>query len=216
MSFIDKGRLEESIKKAIERSKKRRFRQTVEMIIVLRDVDPKSPEGRIRETIFLPHGLGKDAKVCVVAEGDMALKAKELGLPRVLGKSDLQGMSRKEAKKVAEECDWVLVRTDLMALAGRILGPALGPRGKIPVPVPPNADIASFVERYRKAVFMRNKDQPQVMVPIGTEDMDPKELAENAQRVLAALEPRLRNPLHNIAKIVVKTTMGPPVEVSVR
>ncbi len=215
MSFMDKKVLAEAIRKAMERSKKRGFKQTVEMVVVLRDIDPKSPEGRIRETVFLPHGRGKDAEICVVAEGDMALKAKEMGL-RVLGKQDLQAMSRKEAKKVAERCDWVLVRTDLMALAGRVLGPALGPRGKIPVPVPPNADIKAFAERYRKAVFMRNKDQPQLMVPIGSEDMDPEKIAENAQRVLAALEPRLRSPAHNIAKIVVKTTMGPPVEVKMR
>ncbi len=216
MSFIDKEVLKESLRKALERSKKRRFKQTVEMTIVLRDIDPKSPEGRFRETVILPHGRGKDARICVVAEGDMALKAKNMGLPRVLGKNDLQGMSRKEAKKIAEECDWVLVRTDLMPLAGRILGPALGPRGKVPVPVPPNADIGVFVERYKKAVYMRNKDQPQLMVPIGTEDMDPEKLAENAQRVLAAIEPKLRSPTHNIARIIVKTSMGPPVEVPLR
>ncbi len=216
MSFVDKTVLADAIKKSIQLAKPRRFKQSVELIVVLKDVNPKSPEGRIREVVFLPHGLGKDVKVCVVAEGDMALKAKELGLPRVIDKAELQGISRKEAKKIAQECDWVLVRTDLMPLAGRILGPALGPRGKAPIPVPPNADIAAMVERYKSAVSLRTKDQPQVMCKIGVEDMDPEKLAENALKVLSALETKLPNPRNNIAKIIVKTTMGPPVEVPLR
>ncbi|GBF09756.1 50S ribosomal protein L1, partial [Aeropyrum pernix] len=67
----------------------------------------------------------------------------------------------------------VLVGADLMGLAGRILGPALGPRGKAPVPVPPNASIKDLIERYKAAVWVRIRNQPQVMARIGTEDMSP-------------------------------------------
>ncbi len=209
-------KLEEAIRKCIECSEKRNFKQAVEMIVVLRDVDPRTPEGRIREIVILPHKPNKDVKICVVADGDMALKARESGAYKVLTKEDLQGMSRKEAKKVAQECDWVLVRADMMPLAGRTLGPALGPRGKIPVPVPPNADIAAMIERYKAAVLIRTKDHPVVMCRIGTEDMEPSKLVENALRVLSTLEEKLKNPAHNIARIVVKTTMGPPVEVELK
>ena len=89
----------------------------------------------------------------------------------------------------------------------------LGPRGKIPVPVPPNADISVFINRYKSAVLIRNKDQPQIMAPIGTEDMSPDDLVENAEAILSTLETKLPNGAHNIAKVIVKTTMGPPVPV---
>ncbi|WFO75849.1 50S ribosomal protein L1 [Desulfurococcaceae archaeon MEX13E-LK6-19] len=213
MPVVSKEQLVEAIKKAIETSPKRNFKQSIEMIIVLRDVDPRSPEGRIRETIFLPKGISKEVKVCVVADGEMVEKAKEAGAYRVITKSELQSLGKKEAKKIAQECDWVLVRTDLMAQAGRILGPALGPRGKIPVPVPPAADIKTIIERYKRAVFIRTKDQPQIMCRIGAEDMNPDDIAENALSVLSAIEAKLRTPTYNIAKVIVKTTMGPPIEV---
>ncbi len=217
MSFIAKDWLVRAIEEAIAASPPRNFKQSVEMIVVLRDIDPRTPEGRIREIVILPHPPRKETKICVVADGDMALKAREIA-HRVITRDDLQEMSgnKKAAKKIAQECDWVLVKTDLMPIAGRILGPALGPRGKIPVPVPPNADITLFAKRYRSAVVIRTKDQPQVMCRIGTIDMKPEEIAENAQAVLQTLEGKLKNPQYNIAKIVVKTTMGPPVEVKLR
>jgi len=214
MVVISKDKIVEAVKKALENSVKRRFKQSVELIVVLRDIDPRSPEGRIRETIFLPKEIKKEVRICVVADGETAVKAKEAGAYKVITKAELTGIDRKTAKKIAQECDWVLVRTDLMALAGRILGPALGPRGKIPVPVPPTADIASVMNRYKRAVFVRIKDQPQIMCRIGTEDMDPEEIAENALAVLSTLEAKLPNPAHNMSKIIIKTTMGPPVEVS--
>ncbi|RLG84576.1 MAG: 50S ribosomal protein L1 [Thermoprotei archaeon] len=216
MPVVSKEELVDAIKKAIDNSVKRKFKQSVEMIIVLRDVDPRTPEGRIRETIFLPKGVNKDVKICVVADGEMAIKAREAGAHRVITRSELQSIDKKTAKKIAQECDWVLVRTDLMAFAGRILGPALGPRGKIPVPVPPTADIVSVMKRYERAVLVRTKDQPQIMCRIGTEDMDPEDIAENALAVLSSVESKLKMPSHNIAKIIIKTTMGPPIEVKRR
>ncbi len=217
MSFVPKEALVKAIEEAIAAAPPRKFKQSVELIVVLRDVDPRTPEGRIREVIILPHRPKKNVKICVVADGDMAVKAREVA-DRVITREELQAIAgnKKEAKKIAEFCDWVLVKTDLMPLAGRILGPALGPRGKIPVPVPPTANIAALVERYRSAVLVRTKDQPQLMCRIGTEDMAPEEIAENALAVLQTIEGKLKNPQYNIAKILVKTTMGPPVEVKIR
>jgi len=205
--------LREALVKAIEFTPERKFKQTVELIVVFKDVDPKSAEGRIRETTFLPKGLGKERSICVVADGEMALKARESGAKIVLTSEELRGIDKKSAKKIAQQCDWVLVKTDLMSLVGRVLGPALGPRGKIPVPVPPNADIQAFIKRYSSAVLVRNKDQPQVMVPIGVEDMSVEDLVENAEAVLSILESKLPNGVQNIAKVLVKTTMGPPIPV---
>lgn len=211
MPMPTREQLKEAIVKAIKYSPKRKFKQSVELIVIFKDIDPKSPEGRIRETIVLPKGRGKDLNICVVADGEMAQKAREQGVKRVIYGDELRNISRKEAKKIAQECDWVLIRTDYMALAGRILGPALGPRGKIPVPVPPNADIGVFVKRYKSTILIRNKDQPQIKAPIGTEDMSPDDLVENAEAILSLLETKLPNGAHNIARIIVKLTMGPPI-----
>jgi len=208
--LVDEALLERGVKEAVERSRKRNFKESVDMIVVLKDIDLKGPEGRIREVVELPHAPKKEVKICVVAHGDLALQAKKMGLT-VVTRDELQQMDKKAAKKLAKRCDWVLVQTDLMGIAGKVLGPALGPRGKAPVPLPPNAPLEAFVKRYSKSVNLRIRKQPQVMCSIGTEDMDPKELAENAAAVLGALERKLPNPQNQIAKVIVKTTMGPPV-----
>jgi len=212
LALVAKESLVEAVRRALELGKRRRFKQSVDLIVVLKDVDIRSPEGRLREVVFLPHKPRKEARICVVAEGDMAIKARELGVP-VYGRTDLQEMrqNRKLAKKVAQQCDWVLIRVDLMGLAGGVLGPALGPRGKAPTPVPPNADIAELVERYKRAVWVRTRNQPQVMCRVGTEDMSPEEIAENIEAVLNTIIQRLGR--QRIGRVIIKKTMGIPVEV---
>ncbi len=213
--IVNQEALERAISQALELAKKRNFKESVDLTIVLKDINLKGPEGRIKEVVELPYPPNKEVKICVVADGELALKAQKMGL-RVITKEELQQMDKKAAKKVAQQCDWVLVKVDLMGLAGKILGPALGPRGKAPVPLPPNAPLEAFVKKYSKSVNLRIRKQPQVMCRIGTEDMDVKQLAENANTVISALERKLPNPQNQIAKVIVKTTMGPPVLVSQR
>jgi len=202
-----------SIKKALEISEKRNFKQSVELIVVLKDVDLKSPSAKIREVVFLPKGRGRDAKICVVGDGDFLEAAKEGGAYLAISSSDLKSIDKKQAKKIASTCDWILVRSDLMGVAGRVLGPALGPRGKVPVPVPPGANIKALISRYKNAVLVRVKDQPQIMTAIGTEDLPVEDLVENALAVLSLIESKLPAGSANIKQVYVKTTMGAPVTV---
>ncbi|MEM3926249.1 MAG: 50S ribosomal protein L1 [Desulfurococcaceae archaeon] len=214
MPEYTKQMLVEAISKAIQLGgNKRNFKQSVEMIIILRDLDIKSQAGKIRESVLLPKGRGKDLKICVVTEGEAVEEIKAAGALMVLTPNDLQNMNKKQAKKIAASCDWLLVKQSLMGLVGRVLGPALGPRGKIPMPLPPSANLKALINRYKNTILVRIKDQPQISVSIGTEDMSAEDLAENALAVLSTLRTRLPSGEANINHIVFKTTMGTPVEV---
>lgn len=210
-------KLVSAIKEAKERSKPRRFKQSVELIIKLRDVDVKKPENRINMTVPLPHPPpNKLARVAVFATGDLALKAKEAGVDAVIDRDDIAKIAseKKEAKKIARSYDFFYAQPDMMPLIGRMLGRYLGPRGKMPEVLPPTADVKAMVDRAKRSIRLRIRDQPLVMCRIGTEDQSEKELAENASEVINALlrkfEPR------NIERMYVKLTMGPPVEVSLK
>ncbi|NIQ04670.1 MAG: 50S ribosomal protein L1, partial [Candidatus Korarchaeota archaeon] len=74
---LEKEKVIEAIKEAKEKAKKRNFTQSVELILNLKDIDMKSPEGRIREQIELPHPTPEEMnKLCIIAKGELALKAK--------------------------------------------------------------------------------------------------------------------------------------------
>ncbi|MEM0002244.1 MAG: 50S ribosomal protein L1 [Desulfurococcaceae archaeon] len=214
MSLPSKDILAKYISKAIDLGKGRNFKQSVELVIVLKDVDIKSQQLKIREVVYLPKGRGKEAKVCVVCDPDIAEGVKEAGAHRIILSTELRELNKKQAKKIASECDWILVKPDLMGTVGRVLGPALGPRGKIPVPLPSGGAVKALVSRYKNTVLVRIKDQPVIMTIIGSEDMNPEDLAENAIAVLSAIESKLPARFANIGKLIFKTTMGIPVEVS--
>ncbi|MCD6324521.1 MAG: 50S ribosomal protein L1 [Desulfurococcales archaeon] len=209
---LSKEVLEDAIRKAIELGSGRRFKQSVELQVVFKGVNPKDPEIKFREAVYLPKGAGKPSKIVVVADGEMLLKAREAGID-AYSSEEIKGMSKRQIKKLARQYDFVLVKADLMAQMGRILGPALGPRGKAPIPVPANADIAVIAKRYSNSVRLRNKEQAWVGCRIGTEDMSPSDLAENALAVIERIRAKYKRPFETTTKLYVKTTMGVPVEV---
>ncbi|RLI13889.1 50S ribosomal protein L1 [Candidatus Bathyarchaeota archaeon] len=211
---IDEERIIEALREMRARTKPRGFKQSVELLVNLRDIDLRKPENRIRELVELPNGLGKEAKVCVIASGDAALRARKAGLD-VLDKAELESMAgdKKRAKKLAKQYDFFVAEAPLMPLIGRVLGPVLGPRGKMPTPVPSTADFTAIVEKLKKTVRVVAWKSPNVYCRVGTEDMDDKALAENINAVIKVLEDKLPRGLKNIKSVYVKMTMGPAVEV---
>jgi large subunit ribosomal protein L1 len=100
-----------------------------------------------------------------------------------------------------------------MALVGKTLGPVLGPRGKMPIPVPSTADIAALLAKHRNTVIVRMRNQPIIQVSVGSEKMSEDELFDNIQAVLRVLEGKLKRGLKNIKLAYVKTSMGVPVKI---
>lgn len=213
MPAISKDTLVNVIARALESGTEKKFKQSVELVIVLKDIDLKSQQVKIREPVHLPRGRGKDLKICVVGDSEMVEVAKAEGAYMAMLGDDVKGLNKKQAKKIASTCDWVLVKPEFMGTVGRVLGPALSPRGKVPVPAPSSSALKSMIARYKNTVLVSLRNQPQIMVPIGTEDMKPEDLAENALAVLSTVESKLPAGSANIGKVVVKTTMGIPVEV---
>lgn len=214
---LDQKAIVKAIKEAKERSKKRNFTQSLELILNLKDIDVKSSEGRIRERIELPFpSPDKSNKICVIATGELALKAKRAKANLVIGKEELGELAgnKKDLRKVANEYDFFLAEAPLMPLVGKVLGSTLGPRGKMPVPVPPAADIADLIKRYRKMVSVRARNQPVLQCRVGTESMKEDEIAENIQAVLRVVERKLKRGMKNVKSIHLKTSMGAPVKVT--
>jgi len=196
---------------------KRKFSQSIELVVKLREVDLKKPENRINETISLPNPPEKALKVCVIASGDLGTRAKAAGADMLLSRQEVDSLSKdkKAARKLAQDYDFFIAEAPLMPIVGRALGSFLGPRGKMPTPVPPNAAIDQIVSGHRKMVRVRMREQPVLQCRVGTESMPDEKLVENIQAVVSRIEQKLERGFKNIGEILVKTTMGRPVKVAI-
>jgi large subunit ribosomal protein L1 len=185
------------------------------MILDITEIDMKAPEGKIQEIVELPHATGKPNKICVIAQGEFAVKAKNSQADKVIDRADLEALNgkKKELRKLGSTYDVFISEAPLMPLVGRILGPVLGPRGKMPIPVPPNADIAPILNKHRKTVVVRMRSQPIIQVSVGSQQMKDEELVDNTMTVLRVLDGKLKRGLKNVKYAFFKTSMGEPVKI---
>ncbi|MBM3906089.1 MAG: 50S ribosomal protein L1 [Thaumarchaeota archaeon] len=211
--MINEAELAKMIKDAKDADKERKFKQTLEMYVILKDIDVKKGFA-MNETIQLPKKLSKPTTVCVMAGGDMGLKAKSANADRVVSGDELNilAANKREARKFINNYDFFLADTQLMTTVGKVLGQLLGPRGKMPIPVPFNAPIESFLDRFRSSIRVKVKNSLSMSCKIGDESMDDGDLAANAHAVLNAIEKKLPSGDKNIRRIIVKTSMGKPVK----
>tara|TARA_Y100000746_G_scaffold203653_1_gene189810 strand:+ start:230 stop:928 length:699 start_codon:yes stop_codon:yes gene_type:complete len=209
---IASNKVNQVIEDALKSDKERKFVETVEVAINLRDVDLQNPQKRINAEVALPHGRGRPSRVAVFAQGEMAVISKKI-VDTVLGPEQIDELSenKREAKKLADKFDFFVAETGLMATIGKSLGVVLGPRGKMPRPIPPQADIERIIKSLTNLVPVRSKDRPTFHVPFGNVSMSQDQLAENLETILKRVESTLDRGSDNISSIWVKTTMGKSV-----
>ena len=205
-----------AVKEVKSKSTERKFSQSIDLAINLQNIDMKKPEGRISERIELPYSAGKELKVCVIATGEMAFNAKKAGASFVLDRAALEALvgDKKKQKEIAKKYDLFIAQAPMMALVGKSLGASLGPRGKMPTPVAPNADIKEQIEKHKKIVSIRMRGQPVIQCRVGNEEMADEEIAENIQTIVRRLEGKLKRGINNFKNVYLKTSMGSSVKVA--
>ncbi|MHA2055713.1 MAG: 50S ribosomal protein L1 [Candidatus Hodarchaeales archaeon] len=212
------NQLEKAISDAKSQSKERKqrkFIETVEISVGLRDIDLKNPSNRINLEALVPNDLGGNLSVAVFAEGDVAIKSKESGL-QTFSRQEIEQLSKepKQAKKVANQYAFFLAEPPLMGIVARFLGKILGPRGKMPKPIPPRVDLERFVERYNRTVQLRLKATPVINAKIGKANLEDEALTANANAIIQTLVGKLPKGVTQIKSVSIKTTMGPSTKVS--
>lgn len=195
---------------------KRKFSQSIELVVRLREVDLKKPENRINEAIALPNPPEKALRICVIASGDLGTRAKAAGADMLVTRQEIENLAKdkKTARKLAQDYEFFIAEAPLMPLVGRALGSFLGPRGKMPTPVPPNAAIDQVISNHRKMVRVRMREQPVLQCRVGTEAMPDEKLVENIQAVVSRIEQKLERGFKNVGEILLKATMSKPVKLT--
>jgi len=212
---MDMKKIVASLDELKGKTQKRKFKQSIELIMPLRDLDLKDPANRINELIELPNPGKNGAKVCIFAAGELAVNAKRNDIDMIFGREDILelGKDRKAAKKRLSGYDFFISEAQLMPLVGRHLGQVLGPRGKMPTPVPPTVDVGDLINRQKRMVRVRVRDQLNAQCKVGDEDMTSIEIAENISAVISLIERKLEKGSRNIKAIYIKMTMGPKLKI---
>jgi large subunit ribosomal protein L1 len=205
----------EAIEKMKEQSPSRNFLESVDLSINLRDINLQDPSKRFQIDVQLPNLVEKEVNICILAEGAQLVEAQSAGVARVIDKDELENISRepKLAKKLAQQYDFFIASAPLMPIIGRSLGKFLGPRGKMPRPVPPAASLGPLLENYGSTIQIRLRQSPVVQARIATIKMESEAIRDNAVAVLRNVESKLEKGENNIRSVYIKTTMGPAIKV---
>src|ERR687884_148193 len=191
-NMLSDSQLKPLITSARMSSPKRKFQQSVELTLVLKDIEVKKGFS-LNEVVSLPYKSKTAASICIVASGDLGMRAHRAGVDRVIEPSELDrlGTNKREARKIVRSYNFFLCDTSLMSTVGRSLGQFMGPKGKMPSPLPYGAPIENIADRFRGSVRARAKNQLNVSAKIGDEKMQDEQLASNAQAIISAVEKKL-------------------------
>ncbi len=230
---VDDKLLKKSISAAIEfsafkkegfKDKNRKFDETLDFVINLKDINLSDPKQRIDKEIILPYDilLMDKPNVCVIASDEVLMEAKNLGLDTIDsdGLVKMNNEEKKQKKKFVKNYDFFIVEDKMMPNVARYLARFLGPLGKMPKPFPSgygiisNAeDLKMTIERYLKVIRIQLKKQPTVQVKIGKKSMEQEKLFENLKTVVNYVADQLPHKYNNIKSMYLKTTMGRPVKI---
>lgn len=188
-----------------------KFDESVDVAVNL-GVDARKSDQAVRGSTVLPHGIGKQVRVAVFAEGENAEAAKAAG-------ADLVGFEDLAERVKAGEMDFdvVIASPDAMRVVGK-LGQVLGPRGLMPNPkvgtVTP--DVAQAVRNAKAGQVRYRIDKAGIIhCSIGKVSFAPQVLKENLEALLADLTKAKPSTAKGVyfRKVTVSSTMGPGVVV---
>jgi len=212
---MDKKTILEALKKLREKSKKRNFLQSVDLIINLKDLDLKKPEEQIDFFATLHHPTGKKRKVCALVGPELFEEAKANCDKVILSEEfDKYSKDKKLIKKLASEFDFFIAQANIMPKVAAVFGKVLGSRGKMPNPkagcvVPPKTSLKPLYEKLQSTIKISAKTSPMVQIFVGKENLKDEDIADNILDCLSQLEAKLPKGKNNIKNIFVKFTMSP-------
>ena len=198
--------------KLVKETNVTKFDSTIDIAIKL-NVDPKKADQMLRGSLVLPNGSGKSKKILVLAKGEQAKVAKELGADYV-GDKDLIDKIKTENWF---DFDIIVATPEMMPEVGKI-GNILGPRGLMPNPktgtVTPKVD--TVINDIKKGmVEYRTDSYGNIHTIIGKASFTETALLENLKYVVSTISKRKPTSVKGtfVQGISISSTMGPGIKV---
>jgi large subunit ribosomal protein L1 len=212
-ALVDRSKVH-TIEEAVRQVKKTataKFVESVDLAVRL-GVDPKKADQAVRGTVALPHGIGKEVRVLVMARPPRDEEARAAG-------ADHAGLAEYVAKIQGgwADIDVIIATPDVMGEVGK-LGKILGPRGLMPNPKSGTvtADVAKAVKEVKAGKIEFRVDKAGILhASVGKANFEEKMLVENIHAFLNAvirLKPATAKGTY-VKSIHLSSTMGPGVQI---
>uniref|UniRef100_A0A5S6QZZ3 Large ribosomal subunit protein uL1 n=1 Tax=Trichuris muris TaxID=70415 RepID=A0A5S6QZZ3_TRIMR len=211
MSKITRDVLTDAINTVLQgaENKKRKFRETVELQVVLKNYDPQKDK-RFSGNVRLKYVPRPRMTVCILGDQQHIDEAKANNLPsRDVEALKKLNKDKKAIKKLAKSYDAFLASESLIKQIPRLLGPGLNRLGKFPTVVSHNETLVSKVEEVKSTVKFQMKKVLCLGVAVGHVGMSTEELMSNIALAINFLVSLLKKNWQNIRYLYIKSTMGP-------
>ncbi|MBI5473654.1 MAG: 50S ribosomal protein L1 [Ignavibacteriae bacterium] len=188
-----------------------KFVESVDIAVRL-GVDPKKADQAIRGTVALPHGIGREVRVLVLAKSPKDEEAKAAG-------ADHAGLAEYIQKIQGgwADIDVIIATPDVMGEVGK-LGKVLGPRGLMPNPKSGTVtmDVAKAVKEVKAGKIEFRVDKAGIVhASVGKANFEVKQLSDNIHAFLTTivrLKPATAKGTY-VKSINLSSTMGPGVKI---
>jgi len=204
----------ETLEKVKKESKKRKFKQSVDLIINLKGLDLKKPDNQLDFFITLHNDRGQKNKICAFVPDELEAKAKD-NCDMVVKESDFDKLvkDKKQVKRLAKDHEFFVAIANVMPKVAASFGKVLGPRGKMPNPkigcvLPPAGDIKPLYDKLQNLLRIVVRSSLHVQCKVGKEDDDPEKVCDNILTIYNGLLSHLPNEKQNIKNVSLKLTMG--------
>lgn len=216
---MDKDKFKQALETVLAEKGSKKFDQTVDIIINLKEIDIKKNDQQIDFFLQLPKSKGKLPKICGLV-GPELLDESKAHFDHTIEAHDFDQLKGKnnEIKKLAESYDYFVAQATIMPQIASVFGRVLGSRGKMPNPkagcvMPPKAQLEPVKKRLNNTVRVMAKASTSIKLPLGKESQSVDELVDNAIAIYQGVINHTPQAENNIKNISLKLTMGKPVKV---
>jgi len=214
---MNKEQVIKALQELRKASKKRNFKQSVDIVLTFKDLNLKNPNENLDFYMSLPVKVLKKKTICAFAGSELQDQAEKF-CDKVITQPDFDKYDKKAIKKLANEYTYFIAQANIMVKVAAKFGRILGTRGKMPNPkagcvVPPKGNVQTTVEKLQNLIRIRTNKSPIAYATIGTDDASDEELAKNAVTIIDQVVHHLPKEIHNLRNIYLKFTMSKPVKI---
>lgn len=198
---------------AASKEKNRKFVETIELQIGLKNYDPQKDK-RFSGTVKLPFIPRPKMKLCILGDAAHCESAGQIGIDAM----DVDALkklnkNKKLVKKLAKKYHAFMASESVIKQIPRLLGPGLNKAGKFPTLVTKDIALSDKVNEIKASIKFQLKKVLCMGVAVGNCGLSEREIFLNTQMSVNFLVSLLKKGWQNVKCLYLKTSMGTPIRI---